>query len=269
MARRRKKDTEKTLELVIWLIIGIPMAIIAIIKWIFSGLSKLGQQRTINLSSIDLEEVDQMDGFSFEYYVAELLKKNGYKQVVVTSGSGDFGVDITAYKDETKYAFQCKNYQSKLGVSPIQEVYSGAPKYNASVCIVVTNSYFTPHAVELANSLNVILWDREELSKLIQLSHNNPIATSTKKADSTTILSIPISGGFTPAALILTQENLIHKTKHSEQIYPLAAIVEVSRFAARLKIVANDRNKLLNLAVGNVNDAKLMEQALNKLLHKP
>ncbi|MBR5529595.1 MAG: restriction endonuclease [Oscillospiraceae bacterium] len=168
MARRRKKDTEKTLEFVIWLIIGIPMAIIAIIKWIFSGLTKLGQQRTIKLSSIDLKEVDQMDGFSFEYYVAELLKKNGYNQVVVTSGSGDFGVDITAYKDNKKHAFQCKNYQSKLGVSPIQEVYSGAPKYNASICVVVTNSYFTPHAQELAKHLNVMLWDRSELVRLIR-----------------------------------------------------------------------------------------------------
>lgn len=168
MARRGKKDTEKTLELVMWLIIGIPMVIIAIIKWIFSGLTKLGQQRTINLSSIDLEEVDQMDGFSFEYFVAELLKKNGYNQVVVTSGSGDFGVDITAYKDNKKHAFQCKNYQSKLGVSPIQEVYSGAPKYNASICVVVTNSYFTPHAQELARHLNVILWDRSELVRLIR-----------------------------------------------------------------------------------------------------
>lgn len=174
MARRKRKETEKTLELVIWLLLVVPMAIIAILKWLFSGIVKLRQKNVVQLESIDLQEIDIMDGFSFEYYVAELLKKNGYQQVHVTSGSGDFGVDITAYKDDIKYAFQCKNYQSNLGVSPIQEVYSGAPKYNATVCVVVTNSYFTPHAQELAKSLHVMLWDRPELARLIQLSKKSP-----------------------------------------------------------------------------------------------
>lgn len=171
MARRRKTDTEKTLEL----ILGIPIATIAIGKWLFSGLSKPENQNIVKLESIDLQKVDQMDGFSFEYYVAEILKKNGYTKVFVTSGSGDFGVDITAYKDNKKYAFQCKNYQSNLGVSPIQEVYSGAPKYGASVCVVVTNSYFTPHAQELAKSLNVVLWDRAKLAQLIRSGKEAPI----------------------------------------------------------------------------------------------
>ena len=34
-------------------------------------------------------------------------------------------------------------------------------------CVVVTNSYFTPAAQELAETLQVILWDRIELAKLI------------------------------------------------------------------------------------------------------
>lgn len=274
MAHRRKKDTEKTLELVIWLILGIPMAIIVVLKWIFSGIKKNGTKSSIQLECIDLQDIDQMDGFSFEYYVAELLRKNGYKQVHVTSGSGDFGVDITAYKDNIKYAFQCKKYQSNLGISPIQEIYSGAPKYDASVCVVVTNSYFTHHAVELAECLNVILWDRTELAKLIKTSHNESSAffiteeniNERKLEINNSILTIPISGGFVPATLILTQQNLIYQTKQNNQVYPITAVVEVSRFVARLKIVIINRKKPLNLAVGNVNNAIAMEQAIQKLL---
>lgn len=180
---RRKKDTEKVIDFVVWLIIGIPMAIIAIFKWIFSFVEKANQQPTVPvkledynrddlLVPIALDEIDLMDGLSFEYFVANLLQKNGFTQVYVTRSSGDFGVDIIAYKDNKKYAFQCKNYQSKLGVAPIQEVYSGATKYGASVCVVVTNSYFTSHAQELAQSLNVKLWDRTELARLMKIGKN-------------------------------------------------------------------------------------------------
>ena len=167
MAYRNKKDTEKTLELVLWLLLEIPMAIIAVFKLIFTGSVKSRNRLAARLEDVKLEEIDQMDGFSFEYYIAELLKEHGFRQVVVTGGSGDFGVDITAVIGNTKYAFQCKNYQSNLGVTPIQEVYSGAPMYKASVCVVVTNAYFTPHAIELARSLGVRLWDRDVLYRLM------------------------------------------------------------------------------------------------------
>lgn len=190
MAHRRKKDTEKTLDFVIWLIIGIPIAIIGIFKWIFSKTKKSDRQAPMSTQSAAfdkkdqiepafLEDIDLMDGLTFEYYIAELLKRNGYAQVLVTRGSGDFGVDITAYKDNQKYAFQCKNYQSKLGIASIQEVYSGAPKYNASVCVVVTNSYFTSHAKEFAQSLNVKLWDRSELTKLMSAANKPSLEQST------------------------------------------------------------------------------------------
>lgn len=180
MARRRKSDTQKTLEGLIYVILAIPLLVVALIKgllkvilWISSKTENSQQHKLSRFASIDLEQVDQMDGLTFEHYVADLLKKNGYSQVFVTNSSGDFGVDITAYKDSTKYAFQCKNYHSKLGVSPIQEVYSGAPKYNASACVVVTNSYFTPHARELAQTLSVQLWDRSELARMIRFAKVN------------------------------------------------------------------------------------------------
>ena len=120
--------------------------------------------------SLELSDIDGMNGWTFEYYVADLLRKNGYSGVEVTRGSGDFGVDIIAYKNNSLWAFQCKNYSSKLGVSPIQQVYSGAVKYGASISVVITNSYFTDHAKELGNSLGVFLWDRIKLAELIKLS---------------------------------------------------------------------------------------------------
>ena len=114
-----------------------------------------------------MEEIDVMDGHDFEYYTAEMLKYDGFKSVEVTKGSGDFGVDVTAYKDGHKWAFQCKRYSKNLGLKPIQEVYAGAKRYNADKAVVFTNVYFTPNAQSLANTLHVELWGRDKLADII------------------------------------------------------------------------------------------------------
>ena len=111
-----------------------------------------------------------MNGLEFEHFIANLLKRNDYKQVQVTKASGDFGVDVLAKKDNRIWAFQCKRYSSKLGVRSVQEIYSGAKKYKADIAVVVTNSYFTSSAVEMASDLSVLLWDRNVLCKLIKTS---------------------------------------------------------------------------------------------------
>ena len=54
-----------------------------------------------------------MDGREFEEWCADLLISNGFINVKGTPASGDQGVDITAQKDDVKYAFQCKNDGSR------------------------------------------------------------------------------------------------------------------------------------------------------------
>lgn len=110
---------------------------------------------------------DNLDGHQFETYCAELLKRNNFFHVFVTKGSGDFGVDILAEKDGWKYAIQCKNYSAKVGNHAVQEVYSGKDYYNADIAVVMTNNFFTPAAIETADSLNVELWDRDKLNSMI------------------------------------------------------------------------------------------------------
>ena len=112
--------------------------------------------------------VDGMDGHDFEYFCAELLRKNGFDEAEVTRGSGDQGVDILATKGGVKYAIQCKNYASRLGNTPIQEVNTGKTFYKCHLGVVMTNSTFTPAAEELAASTNVLLWDRKVLDQYIR-----------------------------------------------------------------------------------------------------
>ena len=113
-------------------------------------------------------QYDYMEGYDFEYFCAELLKKNGFSDVKVTQGSGDQGIDILANKDGIKYGIQCKCYSSDIGNKAVQEVFSGKTFYNCHVGVVLTNRYFTASARELAKKNGILLWDRDKLNEMIE-----------------------------------------------------------------------------------------------------
>lgn len=119
-------------------------------------------------------DFDNMDGHEFENFCATLLKQNGFKNVSVTKGSGDQGIDVLATKDGIKYGIQCKCYSSEVGNKAVQETFSGKTFYNRHIGVVLTNNYFTASAKELAERNGIILWDRKQLLKMIEfsISHN-------------------------------------------------------------------------------------------------
>lgn len=114
------------------------------------------------------EEYDLMEGHDFEYYCAELLRKRGFQEVEVTRGSGDYGVDILAEKEGVTYAIQCKCYTAPVGVKAVQEAYAGRDYYDRMVGAVLTNQYFTRPAVEAAEKLKILLWDRGYLESMAE-----------------------------------------------------------------------------------------------------
>ena len=116
----------------------------------------------------DLYEVDRMDGRTFEYWCADLLRKNGFNKVSVTPGSNDQGIDVLAYKDGLKYGIQCKCYSNDLGNKPVQEATAGRAVYGCDIAVVMTNRRFTKGAVEAAKATGVWLWDRNKLAQMVK-----------------------------------------------------------------------------------------------------
>ena len=116
---------------------------------------------------ITLKKLDEMEGHEFEYACAGILRANGFKNVEVTKGSGDFGVDIIAEKRRERYAVQCKRYDRKLNNSAVQQVIGGLAYYGCDRGAVMTNSYFTAPARRLAEVNSVELWDRDVLAEMI------------------------------------------------------------------------------------------------------
>ena len=66
------------------------------------------------------------------------------------------------------YVVQCKCYESVVGVHAVQEVYAGKDFYGRMVAAVMTNRSFTDPARTCARRLNVLLWDRAQVEKMME-----------------------------------------------------------------------------------------------------
>lgn len=135
-----------------------------------------------SLARCQVEITDGMTGTQFEQWCADLLMMLGYKNISITKGSGDQGVDIIAEMDGIKYAIQCKCYSKPLGNKPIQEVNAGMVYYGCDVGAVMTNNYFTSGGKQLARATGVHLWDRNYLiNQIDRLNEFSQIEEDTKK----------------------------------------------------------------------------------------
>ena len=113
-----------------------------------------------------IADTDLMTGRGFEEFLGNLLRRMGY-DVQVTKVSGDQGIDIIANKLGEKVGVQAKCYSGKVGNKAIQEVVAGLKYYDCTRGLVITNSYFTPAAIELAQVNNILLWNRDSLNQKI------------------------------------------------------------------------------------------------------
>lgn len=124
--------------------------------------------KTIFFFQIDEKKIDQLSGIEFEQLIKTLLMKQGYHHVHETKQSGDYGIDLIAYKNHLTYGFQCKRYQRNIGVDAIQQAKAGQFYYHLDQSIVITNSYFTTSAYSLAYANDIKLIDRTQLFKMMK-----------------------------------------------------------------------------------------------------
>lgn len=92
---------------------------------------------------------DDMSGTEFEDYVARIARSAGVP-VIMTSITGDWGVDLIIGHRPHRLAVQCKRRSRPVGAGAVQEVVAGAPMQDCTQTMVVTNHEFTPAARKLA-----------------------------------------------------------------------------------------------------------------------
>ena len=116
----------------------------------------------MKLERANIDEIDKMSGTTFERYLAQFFRKQGW-QVKRVGGQGDYGADLILTSGNRKVVVQAKRWQRNVGYEAIQQAYTSKDVYKCDEAWVVTNSYFTEQAIEGAKRLGVKLWDREVL----------------------------------------------------------------------------------------------------------
>ncbi len=99
----------------------------------------------------------KMNGFEFELFCADKLKKEGWN-ISKTKNGADQGIDLIIQKGKRKVGVQCKKYARPIGNKAVQEVKAGLDFYNLNEGIVIVNNSFTKSAIELAKSNKIGLF---------------------------------------------------------------------------------------------------------------
>jgi restriction system protein len=111
------------------------------------------------------DDNSEMSGLEFEDYVARIARSCGVP-VIMTSVTGDWGVDLIVGRRPERLAIQCKRQSRPVGAGAVQEVVAGAPMQDCTTTMVVTNHEFTPAARKLAELHGCELVGRDELPRL-------------------------------------------------------------------------------------------------------
>lgn len=113
--------------------------------------------------------VDALSGAEFEQWMAILMRRTAFTRVQVHGGAGDLGADIAARTPNgRRLIVQCKRYRvgRTVGSPDVQKLAGTALAiHDAEVAAIVTTSYFTQQAKNLATRLDISLIDRDALAR--------------------------------------------------------------------------------------------------------
>jgi hypothetical protein len=115
---------------------------------------------------VNIYAVDSMSGAEFEDFLVKLFTCLGY-EIEQTGRSGDQGADLFLKRSDEKIVVQAKNYADNVGNGAVQQALAARSFYGCDEAMVVTNSYFTGSAKELAEGTRVKLIDRDGLARHI------------------------------------------------------------------------------------------------------
>lgn len=117
--------------------------------------------------ALSLREIQAMDPFAFEEYVAQrLFARQGYR-VTNTQDSKDGGIDVLVTNRYGEQAVvQCKRYRATVGAGTVRELYGTMIHTGAARAFLVTSSTISEDARRWAADKPITLIDGKRLVEL-------------------------------------------------------------------------------------------------------
>jgi superfamily II DNA or RNA helicase/transcriptional regulator with XRE-family HTH domain len=122
----------------------------------------------------DLSRLDDTPADAFKEAVASLLVYEGFSNVAPTPDDGDFGAELLAIRDREKVAIHLEQTLRPVGVGALRQALGGVAYWDAASGAVVTNSYFTTAAADLADNAGLVLFDRTKIRRWFSRAQRHP-----------------------------------------------------------------------------------------------
>ncbi len=122
---------------------------------------------TVNSIGAVTNSFSKLNGTEFENLLYRLYEVMGYS-VLSNGKTGDQGGDLIATKNQERILIQAKCYKDwSVGNSAVQEAVAARNHYDCNKAMVITTSYFTKEATELAKTNKVELIAKDLLQKML------------------------------------------------------------------------------------------------------
>lgn len=177
-----------------------------------------------------MKELDSLDGFEFEEFVARVFSKRGYEDVEVKEATSDKGKDIVMNKGTVRYVVECK-HQESVGRPVVQKLQGAMAHENQSYQtvegVVVTSGYFSKPAKTYAEKFGIKLIDGRELTKICKEEGIN-VVNGKIQVTSTTCLRRPRKQDVQNSVIDVLEnvrgydETIRVETKYETEYYPSA-----------------------------------------------
>ena len=179
MFKKRRSKVENTWYLLLIIYLSITSILILINKFNFFILClifiatqllfiKYKKWREGRFIDPTYETIDKMSGEEFEEFLQVNFKKKGFK-AYLTPYTADYGCDLVLKKSNKKIVVQAKRWNSKVGIEAVQQAVASIKYYKADKAMVITNSYYTENAKNLAKANDVELIDRTNLLSYLNI----------------------------------------------------------------------------------------------------
>jgi len=106
-----------------------------------------------------------LDGHAFEREIATLYRRQGF-DVEETGASGDGGVDLILWRDETFLIAQCKQHSGPIAPAVVRDLYGAMISEGADGAILVATSGFTTGTQQFAAGKPIELVDLNGILKM-------------------------------------------------------------------------------------------------------
>lgn len=143
-------------------------------KAVFEGVSRAAvamerrRRKTDEIEALLRVDCRLLSGDGFEQHLENIFRVHGYG-VSRIGQSGDQGTDLIVQRPGgPRIAVQAKCYSGSVGNDAVQQVYAGMAFHGCHACVLVTNSYATRSATELAVRVNCRIVDGQALPELIR-----------------------------------------------------------------------------------------------------